>query len=224
MPLRMSYGSAAERSIEVNASAGILKAHSFGIALGLLLWTCGVLATDFSDAPSTPKYGDCVGYAIVPSKMPPDVKREIDAANQNYRKKARDADDRFLRATGVAGKQWMEEKAASVERMLAALSRLDYPEVPTEPDDAVPSPEKMQKFSIKTAQWKLASLKVQNREAEEEAEAELRFAQRGGNTVALNILQRTDKELLEACKRDADRIYVRSWDSKRQQNAAPPSK
>ena len=67
----------------------------------------------------------------------------------------------------------------------------------------------MQKSSIKLAAWKLAYLRVQNKEAEEEAEAELRFAQRGGDMVALNILQRTNKELLEACKRDADRTYAR---------------
>ena len=179
------------------------------VALGLVFLTEGVLAKDLSDAPSTARNGDCIGYATVPSKMPPEVKREIDAANENYREKKRDADDRFLRATGVAGKQWLDEKAASVHRMIAALTRLEYPGVPTEPTGAVPSSEKMQKFSVKFAQWKLAYLRVQNREAEEEAEAELRFAQRGGNTVALNILQRTDKELLEACKRDADRIYAR---------------
>jgi hypothetical protein len=199
-----------------------MGAARLSFALGLLFWAARVLATDandeleFHDAPKAAKQGDCIGYPVDPTKMPPGVKRAVDAANQKYREQANEADDAFLRATGLAGKQWEQETSASVARMTASIGHLEYPEIPTQPNGALPSEEEMRKFRIRSAEYKLASLKVLNRQKEEDAEAELRFAQRGGNMAALYVLQLKVNELLETCRRAGDRIYQTWWDAEKE--------
>jgi len=70
-------------------------------------------------------------------------------------------------------------------------------------------------FEIKFAQWELDSIRAHNRLSEEEAQAKLRFVQRGGNMVALNNLRDRVKQLLEACNREGDKIYDSWWASEK---------
>jgi hypothetical protein len=193
-----------------------MRTFAVGLCL-LLVSTAALAADDFSDAPKKPKNGECIGYPSDPSIMPEDVKHALDAVNAEYRRKANEGDARFLRETGDAGKQWKQEDAANTQRFLAGMSSAQslYTAIPVGPNGALPSDEELRDWHVKMARWHLAVVKVENRQRQEEAEADLRFVERGGNPVALDSLRKDVKQVLETCERDGDRIYKKWWDEKK---------
>jgi hypothetical protein len=160
-------------------------------------------------AQGTPRSHDCMGYSADPSLMADSVKKEIDAVNLKYRQDTDDIEEQFAAQTGEAGKQWSLEYTAILERSNAAHNRVKWPDIPSSKDAM--DEAKMQEFQLAGAKVDLTNTRISNRESEEQAEAVVRFVERGGNVVFLNSYKERRKQLFEFCQTEDRRIYKAWW-------------
>jgi hypothetical protein len=178
----------------------------------LIVGTSGRAADlDMRTIPIAPDSDYCVG---INTNMPPTYASAARDINRKYLDQANEADAIFEKQTGEIGRLWKKEHGATVDRYVHALSRANYPKAPYSAD-RVATWDEQHKFEILVARWKLETVKIKNRENEEEAEELLRFAERGGNTIAVDNLLKTIDEILAACKKDGAAVYQAWWDSEK---------
>jgi hypothetical protein len=157
--------------------------------------------------------------------MPSELNKALEAAGKKAKAEGHEAGETFLRLTGDAGKQWEKEWSASVDRDSLAFDRTikKYDEsafwagVDT---NAGMTEKQLHEWSVRAARRQLESLRIINRQKEEEAEADLNFALRGGSSVALTEFRKTLNQINEVCDRESKRIYQVWWDSKKKVSPA----